>query len=350
MSDRSSKGRAGLATAEPGGNDQPLAKPIAATSLIQPASGVRPALRSESYVSFGPVAALDDFGTGLWTTGFEGVDEGSRIAQHVAPEKIAPIIKPLLEVRPLAAPITVYEPMEFIDYDDDDDTFGDFQPEAEPEPPPPPVLTEFLPVMLPTAAEPGRARLEPGFGTTPFADLSLEIPDLTIQALRKKLTYGPNPFAPKPEPVVEAMAESAPVSLPIPATAKPAPTKPASTKPAPSVVQRPAAASAAVKAEPAASSRSRQAQSRSAAPTASRTRSWQCCNCRGRDPGSPGARAEAEDGSDSETGASRARCRGFRCSNDRIAPGGTIRSFKDSDRSGGFRCARRRWLFHVLGE
>ena len=97
--------------------------------------------------------------------------------------------------------------MEFIDYDDDDDTFGDFQPEAEPEPPPPPVLTEFLPVMLPTAAEPGRARLEPGFGTTPFADLSLEIPDLTIQALRKKLTYGPNPFAPKPEPVVEAMAK-----------------------------------------------------------------------------------------------------------------------------------------------
>ena len=252
MSDPSSKGRAGLATAEPGGSDQPLAKPIAAASLIQPAAGVRPALRSESYISFSPAVALDDFGTGLRTTGFEGVDESSRIAQHVAPEKIAAqVIKPILEVRPLAANITVYEPMEFIDYDDDDDTFGDVQPEAEPEPPPPPVFTEFLPVALPTAAEPGQARLEPGFGTTPFSDLSLEIPELAIQTLRKTLTYGPNPFAPKPEPIVEPQAEPAPVSTPLPATAKPAPTKPASAKPAPSVVQRPAAAAAAVKAEPA---------------------------------------------------------------------------------------------------
>ena len=235
----------------------------------------------------------------------------SRIAQHVTPEKIAaPVIKPILEVRPLAAPITVYEPMEFIDYDDDDDTFGDVQPEAEPEPPPPPVFTEFLPVALPTAAEPGQARLEPGFGTTPFSDLSLEIPDLAIQALRKTLTYGPNPFAPKPEPIVEPQAEPAPVSTPLPATAKPAPTKPASTKPAPAVVQRPAAAAAAVKAEPAARPDRRKAQSSSAAPAASRSRSWQCCSRRGRDPGSPGARAEAEDGSDSQAGTPGARgCR-----------------------------------------
>jgi hypothetical protein len=253
VSDLSSKGRAGLASAEPGGSDQPPAKPIAAASFIHPAAGARPALRSESYISFRPAVALEDFGTDLRTTGFERVDESPGIAQHVAPEKIAaPVIKPILEVRPSAAPITVYEPMEFIDYDDDDDTFGDVQPEPEPEPPPPPVLTEFLPVALPTAAEPGRATLEPGLGTTPFCDLSLEIPDLAMQTLRKTLTYGPNPFAPKPEPIVEPQSEPAPVSTPLAATAKPAPTKTASAKPAPSVVQRPVAAAATVNAEPAA--------------------------------------------------------------------------------------------------
>ncbi len=49
----------------------------------------------------------------------------SRIAHTSLRRMIAPIIRPILEVRPLVAPITVYEPMEFIDYDDEDDTFGD---------------------------------------------------------------------------------------------------------------------------------------------------------------------------------------------------------------------------------
>jgi hypothetical protein len=126
--------------------------------------------------------------------------------------------------------------MEFIDYDDDDGIFGDSQP--EPEAPLPPVLTTFLAVAPPDAVKLAAARPEQGFGVAPFADLALQLPELAIRTVRPKLVRGTNPFAPKPEPVIELRTEPDAEPTPVPAAAKPA------------VVQR--AAEVPVKPEPAA--------------------------------------------------------------------------------------------------
>lgn len=274
MSDLSTKGRVRLTAAEPGGNDKPLAKAVAVLSFVRSAAGARPAITTEPFLPFGPLPSVEDFDSGLRTTGFEGFEDTRSAASEAASENMepaapitiaVPVSKPVLEVKPPAAPIAVYEPMEFIDYDDDD-PFAEPEPEPEPEAPPPPALTSLLPVALPDASKPAHAKPQAGFAAAAFADAPVELPELSIRIVRRKLVYGPNPFAPKPEPVTKVEVKQAPEAVPPPAPA-PAPAavpkvaaavaKPApAARPAPpSVVQRPAAAAAAaaapaIKSEP----------------------------------------------------------------------------------------------------
>ena len=112
------------------GADKPLLKPVGVGSFVRPAASERPALIAESYLLFAPLLELDDLDAGLLTTGFEGVDAPARKWNRprpisLLPSKVAiPAPRPILEVRPSATPIAVYEPIEFLDYDDEDDSFG----------------------------------------------------------------------------------------------------------------------------------------------------------------------------------------------------------------------------------
>ena len=154
VSDLSLKVGGRLTAAEPGGNDKPLAKPVAAAPFIRPVASVRPALSTEDFLPFAPVLASGELDSGLSTTGFEGVEQSPLVALSV-PEpvlKIVPVERPILEVKPSAAPIAVYEPMEFLDYEDEDDSFSEPEPEFEPPTP----LTAFLTVAIPQAASPAK--------------------------------------------------------------------------------------------------------------------------------------------------------------------------------------------------
>jgi hypothetical protein len=256
VSDLSLKVGVQLTAAEPGGNDKPLAKPVAAALFIRPVASVRPALSTEDFLPFAPVLASGELDSGLSTTGFEGVEPSPLVAVSV-PEpvvKIGPVERPILEVKPSAAPIAVYEPMQFLDYEDDDDSFSEPEPEFEPPAP----LMALLAVAIPQAASPGQAKRQQGFAPIAFTDTSVEMPEVSLTTARRKLIHGPNPFAPKPQavpaPQVEVQTATAPPPTPAPLSRpaqvinKPAAAKQTQSQPN---VQRPAAAAAAAATAPA---------------------------------------------------------------------------------------------------
>ena len=271
MSDSRTISRVRLTTAERGGGDKPLAKPIAAGLIVQPAASVRPGLITEQFLDFPSTLALDELTSRLRVTGFESfeeeyeqkVEETAAVPDTPAPSPITlSIQRPVLEVKPATATAAVYEPMEFLDYDDEEDTYGSFEPEPVETFTPPAALTAFLPVPEPRDAAPDSAKLQQGFSSASFVDAPVEIPVLALQTIRKKLRYGPNPFKPapapeSPKPAVQAPPVQSP-NVQAPAAIKSNPvtkTAPPPPRISPPVVQRPAAAAAAaapvIKAEPA---------------------------------------------------------------------------------------------------
>jgi hypothetical protein len=251
-------------------SEKPPQGAIEAGLFIRPAGGARPAAAVENFVAFAPVLALDDLNTALETTGFDGVDAGttpptefSRTTSEVPTPAVViapPMERPIVEVRPSAAPMAVYESIQFLDYDDEEqDSF--IQPEPEPEPP---VLTELVAIALPKPAAPVTAKALHGFAAVSLPDTPVALPELALFTVRPRLVYRTNPFAPKPEPkqdpVPEAVQSAPPAEAPKPArhptppvVTRPAP--PPAVKSAPNYVQRPAVAAAAsapvIKAEPA---------------------------------------------------------------------------------------------------
>ena len=216
------------------GADKPLLKPVGVGSFVRPAASERPALIAESYLLFVPLLELDGLDAGLLPTGFEGVDAPASEVEPDAPDFAAspesPISppRPILEVRPSATPIAVYEPIEFLDYDDEDDSFGSVTVDVEPEPetePEPPVSTQFAFVTEPQAAAPVPAKPHDGFAHVTLPDAPVEIPDLVLSTVRPRILRGPNPYLPKPKPtptVVQRPAAAAPEKDK--RAAKPAPT------------------------------------------------------------------------------------------------------------------------------
>ena len=212
MSDPSAKGR-------------PLAKPAAAESFVCAAASVRPALNIESFEFFDPSFALNELDASLTTTGFEGFDRPASPASAIfeppaAPILTIPVVRPMLEVKPPLTPIAVYEPMEFLDYDDEDDSFGDVQAAPEPEIAsepdflPPPTLTSFLPIGIPEASKPATAKLQQGFTAIAVADLPVEVPEVVLRTVRRRFTSGSNPQAPKPGGISEVKPAPSPVQGP----------------------------------------------------------------------------------------------------------------------------------------
>ena len=205
MSDSRTISRVRLTTAERGGGDKPLAKPIAAGLIVQPVASVRPGLVAEQFLDFPSTLALDDLISGLRVAGFEGFEDNDQeIDQPLAiPETPAPapitlsIQRPILEVKPATATAVVYEPMEFLDYEDEEDTYAETETEPVEIFAPPAVLTAFLTVPEPCGAAPSAAKLQSGFGSASFIDAPVEIPVLALQTIRRKLRYGPNPSKPK---------------------------------------------------------------------------------------------------------------------------------------------------------
>ena len=192
---------------------------------------------------------------GLCTTGFNGVDAPAAEIEPAIPHlplRSRSIFteRPILEVRPSATPIAVYEPIQFLDYEDEEeDSFGFVQAEPEPEPEAePPVVTEFAAVD-PQPAAPEPAKFQQGFGTLALPDVPVELPEPSLQTARPRLLHGRNPSAPDTNRIPEVKPTSVPVvkQAPVVTKAAPAPQKPAST-----FVQRPAAAATtpAVKPEP----------------------------------------------------------------------------------------------------
>jgi hypothetical protein len=240
----------------PQGTDKPLLKPVGVSSFVRPAPCERPALTIESFLLFAPPVELDGLDTGLCTTGFDGVDVPAPEIEPASPPTAAPIEinipeRPILEVRPSATPIAVYEPIQFLDYEDEEeDSFGFVQAEPEPESDPePPVLTEFAALDVLQPAAPAPAKFQQGFGTIALPDVPVELPESSLQTARPRILRGRNPSAPKTKPVPEVKPTSVPVlkQAPVVTKAPPAPQRPAST-----FVQRPAAAATApaVEAEP----------------------------------------------------------------------------------------------------
>ena len=188
--------------------------------------------------------AVEGLDAGLRTTGFEDADAAIPVSEPPVPEaadpvKVAiPALKPILQVRPTSVPIAVYEPIQFLDYDDEDDSFGSMQAEPTPELDEPPTLTEFAHVAESQPAAPAPARVQQGFAPVALIDVPVEIPELLLPTARPRIRYGPNPFAPKPEPEPETKPALVTKQAPPP------------QKPAPAYVQRPAAAAAAVQQEP----------------------------------------------------------------------------------------------------
>jgi hypothetical protein len=201
------------------GADKPLLKPVGVGSLVRTAASERPALKTESFLLFAPFLDLEDLDAGLCTTGFDAAEIPAQVVEPPAPEPAAPIevaipvSRPILEVRPTTTPIAVYEPIEFLEYDDEDDSFAAIEPESEP-----PVLTEFAhgPELKPVGLPPAKA--EAGFSSLALPDVSIEIPDLSLQTLRRKILPGPNPFAAKPVPVpeVKPQVQVRPAPSPVP--------------------------------------------------------------------------------------------------------------------------------------
>jgi hypothetical protein len=266
VSDPTPRGTVRLTAVEQGGTDRPIEKPLPANLFVRPAAGAHISPETEAFLAFEPAVAYDDLKFVLRTTGFEGVEGLEAVEfEAAAPVPAAPIViappvaRPVLEVKPTSVPIAVYEPMEFLDFDDEEDgVHSEAVVEPEPEPDPP-VLTEAFAIPLPKAAAPSVPKMIQGVGPLALPDLAAEIPALTLTTVRPRLLRGPNPFAPKtvaaPTPV------AAPVEAPKPVKATPGVAKPPqpAVRPAatqPNVVQRPAAAAAAVaapaiKAEPA---------------------------------------------------------------------------------------------------
>lgn len=207
------------------GADKPLLKPVGIGLLVRPAASERPALIAESYHPFAPPLELDDLDAGLRTTGFEGVDapehEEPAIPEVAAPvESRIPAPRPILEVRPSAVPIAVYEPIEFLDYDDEDDFFGSTSQEFEPEPEPP-VLMELFQVAELKPAAPPVAKLLEGFAHVTPPDFPVELPDLSLSTARPRILSGPNPSLPKPKPAPAVVQRTA-AATPEKRAAKPA--------------------------------------------------------------------------------------------------------------------------------
>src|SRR5687768_991686 len=119
-------------TAEPGVTEKPVQKPVAATLIVRPVKGGRAEIATEAFLLFAPGLALEELEAVLRTSGFEENDATPLLspvkpaeAQTVAaPEPAAPIVKPVLEVKAPVTPIAVYETIEFLDYDDEEDEFG----------------------------------------------------------------------------------------------------------------------------------------------------------------------------------------------------------------------------------
>ena len=212
VSDSRTISRVRLTTAERGGGDKPLAKPIAAGLIVQPVPSVRPGLAAEQFLDFPSTLALDDLISGLRIAGFEGFEDNDQeIDQPLAiPETPAPapmtlsIQRPILEVKPATATAVVYEPMEFLDYEDEEDTYAETETEPVEIFAPPAVLTAFLTVPEPCGAAPSAAKLQSGFGSASFIDAPVEIPVLALQTIRRKLRYGPNP-SPSPQAPVQSL-------------------------------------------------------------------------------------------------------------------------------------------------
>jgi hypothetical protein len=186
------------------GADKPLLKPVGVGSFVRTAASERPALKAESFLLFAPFLDVEDLDAGLCTTGFDSVEVPvleQAVPEPAAPTEIAvPSPKPILEVRPATAPIAVNEPMQFLDYDEEEDSFEAAEAQAEPEPP---VLTEFVhgPELKPAALPP--ANVQQGFSSLALPDLPIERPELSLRTARPRILRGSNPFAPKAKPAPE---------------------------------------------------------------------------------------------------------------------------------------------------
>jgi hypothetical protein len=270
VSDPRQQGKVRLATAAPGAFERPVQKPIAAASFVLPAQGSRVAPVPELFLPFAPGFVFDELEAVLNTTGFEGFADIPSTPLIAGSPDVSPTpatspgepvqfnIKPVLEVKPPAKPIAVYETIEFLDYDDEEDEIPVVEEIPEPAPEPP-VLSTPMPVEWPKGAAPGTAKLQQGFGPVVLPEATIEIPQLSLPTMRPRIVRGPNPFAPKPAPVAEtrpvaevrAVAEARPAAVasapakvtPPPAVSKPSqPTVRPAAPPPPTVVQRPAAA------------------------------------------------------------------------------------------------------------
>ncbi|HYP07627.1 MAG TPA: hypothetical protein VER03_15445 [Bryobacteraceae bacterium] len=249
MSDPRQQGRVRLTAAEPGAAERPVQKPVAAKMFVRPAAGLRPQLATESFLDFTPNLALEGLEAVLNTTGFEDVEDAPvrPLINAAAPVEVVPpvtfaappVAKPAIELKPPSTPIAVYEPIEFLDYEDDEEADvaeAYSEPELEPEPEPePPALSEPFAIAWPNAVAPGVAKMQQGYASIALADTPIELPDLALKTVRPRILRGTNPFAPKPAP--------APASAPVPETpviqARPTP-PPAPAKATPTVTAKPA--------------------------------------------------------------------------------------------------------------